>query len=267
MESIDLRGKNTLFPGTFTQVAFRCTDKTEIYYRNYLRFQAAFAYIGGMIQALILIGKCFVYFFSKNSMLNYLFINILSYEEMHGILNENLNINLKGYLSQMNDCINQSIYKLNSKENRKKTNFQELNLKSINFNSNSNIIGNDILSKLKINDNIVKEKNDLNINLQNIVVNNENKKQFFDKISKNEIINKEKIIHTKDKNNIYRRKRNFSEGISDLNFKNQNEMNFSLNKNNVHNNFNVNVSNQLQLINNNSNLTNLNLFKQNREKP
>jgi len=34
LESVDLRGKNTLFPATFSQITYRCSGKTEIHYRN-----------------------------------------------------------------------------------------------------------------------------------------------------------------------------------------------------------------------------------------
>jgi len=266
MESVDLRGKITLFPGTFSQITFRCTGKTEIYYRSYLRFQAAFAYIGGILQALILLGKCFVYFFSKNSMMNYLFMQLFNYEEIKAILNEEINIDLKSFLNKMDDFLKRSVIKSNSREKQRKTNFQEFNLKSINFNSNSNIIGNDNHINLKINKNKIKGKNDFNVNLQNIVESKVNHKQFFHRKSLIENSNKANINSSNFKNNLNIRERNMSEGISDLNMAKKNDMKILNNKNNRDYNLNINASNQLQFNNNNSDFTNLKLINNMKEK-
>ena len=46
IESVDLRGSNTLFPGTYSQITFRCSGKTEIYSRSYMKMPATFAYRG-----------------------------------------------------------------------------------------------------------------------------------------------------------------------------------------------------------------------------
>jgi len=266
VESADLRGKNTLFPGTFSQITFRCTGKTEIYYRSYLRFQAAFAYIGGVLQALILLGKCFVYFFSKNSMMNYLFMHLFNYEEIKAILNEDINIDMKKFLNNMDDFLKHSVNKSNSREKQRKTNIQESNLKSINFNSNSNIIGNENNFKLKINNNKIRGKNDLNLNLQNMNVSDVNKKIFFDRKSLNENLDNGKINFTNIKKNTNRYKRNMSDGISDLKIGNKNEFEIQNNKNHVYNNLNINAFNQIQFNNNNSDFSNLKFVNQIKEK-
>jgi len=86
VESVDLRGKNTLFPGTFSQVTFRCSGKTENFDRSYLKAPAIFASFGGILQAIILIGKSFVYIYSKNSMVNYLIYHIFDIEEVNNVL-------------------------------------------------------------------------------------------------------------------------------------------------------------------------------------
>ncbi len=85
-ESVDLRGKNTLFPGTFSQITLRCSGKTEIYSRKYLKISSVFAEIGGTLNAILLIGKTLIYIFSNNSMISYLVFFFLNYEESHNLI-------------------------------------------------------------------------------------------------------------------------------------------------------------------------------------
>ncbi len=89
LESVDLRGKNTLIPGTFSQITFRCSGKTEIFLRSYLKLSAIFAYVGGILQAIILIGKSLVFLYSKNSMVYYLIYHIFDKEEVESVLQNN----------------------------------------------------------------------------------------------------------------------------------------------------------------------------------
>jgi len=191
MESVDLRGKNTMFPGTFSQITFRCSGKTEIYYRSYLQFQAAFAYITGILQAIILVGKCIIYIFSKNSMLNYLIMHIFSIDEMNTILNEDFNLNTKFLLSQMDNFSNPSVNNLKTKEKQKKMNFLGINLKSINFNGNSYALPKYPNNKINNFNNNFQDKDNLSINIQKLAVSNVNKKLFINRKPLKNNVNKE----------------------------------------------------------------------------
>jgi len=181
MESVDLRGKNTLIPGTFGQVNIRSSGKTDIYYRSYLKLQASFAYIGGILQAVILIGKFFIYVYSQNAMLNYLFLHLFDYEEIKNIINKEKNIFSKPIISQIskiNHRTDKNLKCLKNDDNKLK--IQANNLKLFNSNSNSNLIAND---NLNINDKkftkfpISNQLININKNLNNIFVNNVNKKE------------------------------------------------------------------------------------------
>jgi len=261
LESVDLRGKNTLFPGTFSQLTFRCTGKSEIYYRSYLRFQAAFAYIGGILQALILFGKCFVHFFSKNSMMSYLFMHLFSYEEINSIIKKDFDPNMKYLLGLIDNSVNKTEKKFKCKKKQSKFSFQDINSKSINFKSNSNLVGNDNYNNiLKINSNKIDVKNDFNICLQNDV-SNVNKNHLFIRESLNENSNIERINDMIGKNIINPKSRNMTEGVRDHVIRNQNEVK----KYENNNNFNINSNIKLQFKNNNSE-ANLKFNNQMREK-
>ncbi len=89
VESVDLRGKNTIFPGTFSQLTVRCSGKTEmISLRSYTKIQAAFAYLDGIFQAIVILGQKFVYIFSKNSILYYQMLNLFESIELKNVIGE-----------------------------------------------------------------------------------------------------------------------------------------------------------------------------------
>jgi len=160
MESVDLRGKNTLFPGTFSQITIRCSGKTEIYYRNYLKIQASFAYIGSILQAVLLIGQCFVYMYSQNSMLNYLIMKLFDYEEIKAILNNEKNKNSNVCISQVSKIKpTQTNLQFMNNEKHRRLFLKGVQFRVINNNSNSHLVGN--------------ETNNINFNLYNYI-NNEN---------------------------------------------------------------------------------------------
>jgi len=69
-------------------------------------------------------------------MMNYLFMHLFSYEEINKLINEDFDSNMKHILEQMNNSIIKSENNLISKHKHKQSSFQELNLKSLNFNSN-----------------------------------------------------------------------------------------------------------------------------------
>jgi len=83
IESVDQRGSNTIFPGTISQIIFRCSGKTEFYFRTYMKIPASFAEIGGILQAILFLGRLIVHFYSKNSMLNYLIFFNFNKEEIN----------------------------------------------------------------------------------------------------------------------------------------------------------------------------------------
>jgi len=188
LESVDLRGKNTLFPGTFSQITFRCSGKTEIYYRNYLKVPATFAYIGGILQVIILIGNCFVFIYSKNSMLNYLILYLFDYDEIKYELavdkkiKSNISISKVSKIEEFlksHDHMNKGIHeKLEKKGNKMKT---------INFISNAN---------LEVMENSKNEKlsNFKNVNNKNEKENDNFKNNLITNIKRKDKINNKNFI-------------------------------------------------------------------------
>ena len=152
VESVDLRGSNTLIPGTFSQITLRCSGKTEIYSRTYMKIPATIAYIGGILQAVISIGQLFVILWSKNNMLSYLIMNIFDYHEINNILTSN---NLKNRIIE------------DSKIKYSRSNFLN-GYKVKNFNESSTV------KVKKINKNIIKIfKNKFNYSYTNKIENPE----------------------------------------------------------------------------------------------
>ena len=80
-ENVDLRGDNTLFKGNFNQINFIMADETKIITRIYEKISNSFATIGGLTQALIILSKTILYFWSENNVLIYLISTILPNEE------------------------------------------------------------------------------------------------------------------------------------------------------------------------------------------
>ncbi len=150
--------KNTLFPGTFSQITLRCSGKTEIYSRSYLKIPATFANIGGIMQALILIGKSLTYLFSKNSMINYLIFYFLNFDEINKsikIENENLNKKLD-ISSKINSIIPYNFNRKSLKEknliNQQKINIKAFSKENSSINQSNNLLLN---NNLQINNNML----------------------------------------------------------------------------------------------------------------
>lgn len=76
-ENVDLRGDNTIYPGTFSQVNFRGSGNSEIFNRSYYKIQSALANFGGIFQIVTIIGRVLIFFWSKNNMNEYLIQSIL----------------------------------------------------------------------------------------------------------------------------------------------------------------------------------------------
>lgn len=170
---MDLRGKNTLFTGTFSQITFRFSGKTEYFYRNYQKVPATVANIAGVSQLVILITKIFTYFFSKNSMLNYLIFQFFEYE------------NIKEELENEKELI---LNTDNNKFLRMRENFQA---KTLNDKREFGI---------KIYQNAINQMANLS-NGDNLQVNGQNKNNEFEKI-KNPNLSKSKMLKIKLRKNI-----------------------------------------------------------------
>ena len=147
-ESVDLRGINTLFPGTFGQVNYRSSGKIELINRSYMKFQNVFASLGGIFQFILIIGKLLVYMWSKNNMHEFIFnelfddnkinkieipiqthldkiINQMSSPKMKN-KNKKLFININDNLDIDKKCV------LKKEENQIRFKFYEINEKNIN---------------------------------------------------------------------------------------------------------------------------------------
>ena len=216
IESVDLRGSNTLFPGTFSQITLRCSGKTEIFSRAYMKIAATFAYIGGIMQVITFIGKSIVYLWSKNNMISYLILNIFDHDEINQILFKN----------------NENIFKINNEESKIK--FIKSNVSKLN--NLKNIMD---LSAIKL-----KQVNFINNSRQNIRTNkfhttqhlpieNMNKNNLFynqnlkNKINFNNVkFNKLKLNDQKNTNNyeVYNlaKEKNNEDDSNNLHFNNNN---------------------------------------------
>jgi len=264
IESVDLRGKNTLFPGTFNQITLRCSGKTEIYFRTYLKLQASFAYIGGILQAVILIGQCFVFIYSQNSMFYYLFSHLFNYEEIKNLLkNDKINSNLS--ISQLANFkpLEKSSEFLN-RDKHIKLNLQGIHFKTINYNSNSNLAGKDntyihnemsakakkIKKLINENDNFNNNNMDLNVQRKDFI----NKKNSSeDGISEEKFKSKVKIIKNQSKKSHSGKAPNSKHG-NILEMKNNKNYNNNID---LTDKYNLNSSNQMP-NKDNSDLNNLN---------
>jgi len=228
LESVDLRGKNTLFPGTFSQITYRCSGKTEIHYRNYIKIPATFAYIGGILQVILLIGQGLVYLYSKNSMLNYLFLHIFDFDEMKNELNKDKKIYSSVSLNQKAN-IKSLDYSHDNLKKRKNINFKRKGnqFKTINYISNHHLegdnyndINNENFSKLKNDSKNPKE----NEELKNIGLTHVNRK---DSVNKRDIfseINLEENFFSKISDKLDNNKKNISDIISENNIGNKNHI-------------------------------------------
>ena len=204
IESVDLRGSNTLFPGTFSQILFRCSGKTEIFSRTYLKVSTTFAYIGGMLQLIKLIGKVLVILWSQNNMLSYLILNTFDHQEINNILNKNETFDIKNNQDTKKKFINTNFSNLNKIVNKtelfhnNKIN-QPANLnfsKSIKMNpkisqiktlKNNNFNSDEVINK-KLNDwnaTKIKLKENENRNYLNNNISNENKQNHDDEYFSN----------------------------------------------------------------------------------
>ena len=220
-ESVDLRGSNTLFPGTFSQIIFRCSGKTEIYSRTYIKFPETFAKIGGILQAFVIFGKVFVLIWSKNNMLSYLILHIFENKEINLVVN-NRNIQndfkLKSIEESKQKFVNTILTKINKFKKISETNSEkQLNLKNKNT---MKIIRNNMIntSNIKLNNSYNKYI------INNCEVIHKNLKFKGDESIKKDIIkNKEEKFIENEKNLNY-----FDD--SKVNNNNLNENNSHLNK-------------------------------------
>jgi len=96
VESVDLRASNTIMPGLFNQVMLLGSGKNEIFNISFMKLPQALANIGGILQVILFTGKFLLYFWSKNSMLDFVISKIFTEEEREKSLElfkENINKN------------------------------------------------------------------------------------------------------------------------------------------------------------------------------
>ena len=205
--------KNTLFPGTFSQITLRCSGKTEIYSRTYLKIPATFANIGGILQAVILIGKSLTYLFSKNSMINYLIFYFLNFDEISkSIKKENENLDKKLDINlNINSIIPYNIHR-ESLKYKYSINKQKINRKH-SLQENKNIIS--VKSSINQSNNLL-----LNNNLQI-----DNDQLNFDRgNSLKPKLYRDRPDCISNKYNLFNRKE-FDNSAENINFKNKEDNN------------------------------------------
>ncbi len=271
LQSVDLRD-NTAFPGMLSQIMFRCSGKTEIYIRTYEKIPAIFAQIGGILQAIIISGRCLVYIFSKNSLISYLIIHLFESEDIKyhiGInlekikilkvfsnnkiitnMKNNINIKNKSYLSSNNN-INNFESSLNLDFMNKFDYFKRNNQGNKIENKDNNILNinkfdnNDQLDQLE-NDKIIMKNsiNKLNENENSIdkLNNNLNEsnlkdKEPFNKINKNTNQVKRDFIYHENKENLNNFKNQINKNLHSFvnKCKFQNSINYDKNKSSAYN--------------------------------
>jgi len=256
MESVDLRGKNTLFAGTFSQITYRFSGKTEYFYRSYQKVPATFAYISGLLQAIILGGKIFIYLFSKNSMLNFLYLHtfdpdnfeeemqtkkeFIKINDFHKLLKWNQNIPLKDY--------NYKMYFENKIDDYEK-NMNNFNVKVLQVKNQSKI-----KNKIDINDMNIEKKAEENRKEEPFYKIKDLNKRFEDEV--NNISSENKAISNAQNLNINtvsalnlinnKKTRNFEEAPNmnpNLVKKMKNSQLFETEKNGLAKNYEINSSN------------------------
>jgi len=176
VESVDLRGKNTLFPGTFSQISFRSSGKTEHFDRSYLKATAILSYFGGILQAVILIGQSIVYFYSKNSMVNYLIYHIFDNEEIEDILKNDRRKLVYNKFYCKNFADSNFPFKFNSEYLKQNSKIENIPQEKHNIKSKLNPIRDNKDMKME-NLNIIQESNQIYNNFFPIVKENENLSQ------------------------------------------------------------------------------------------
>ena len=153
-ETIDLAGNKSILSGAFNQIIFRCSGKTEVFKRTYMKFPTAFVNVSGFLQIILILSKLLVYNWSKNSMVNYLIMKMFDVEENMNLIYENKNLE------------NLTVIKNNLESLKSFNKLKEL------LNLNENKLNNSKQNFLKNNVNLSKLENDIDIN---------NKINFFKK--------------------------------------------------------------------------------------
>ena len=150
--NVDLRGDNTLFKGTFNQINFIMADETRIITRIYEKISNSFAQIGGLTQALIILSKTILYFWSENNVLIYLISTILPNEEKIKFFkksnnNINLYLNKDGNVNEnKNNCSNENFIRIRNIQNDNNS-LQPDNIIRENIIPNPNNLANNMKSK------------------------------------------------------------------------------------------------------------------------
>jgi len=278
-ESVDLRDSSTASSGTFSQITIRSSGKTEFYLRNYIKIPAIFAYIAGIFQSVIMIGKAFVYFFSKNSMLSYLICYLFDSNEINYFFNKKLNF--ENFISQPNhDLSNGNL--IGTHINRFKNipesnnitipvkfpqrkfvkarsinnmteNKSKIKLDKINKTNNSiRNVENKINRRLNINEGVENEKSKDNNNVRPI-----EKTTFFNKNKQKKSNNLNNAV--KSNRYPYNNNLNILKEL-DMNYINKNKVkhNNEKNDNNLNSNLNLFINNNLSDVGNFNGMFNLN---------
>jgi len=81
LEYVDLRTSMTNFPGLFNQITIQGSGKNDVFNISFMKLPQMLANIGGILQVIFFTGKFLMYFWSENSMLDFMFSKVLSEEE------------------------------------------------------------------------------------------------------------------------------------------------------------------------------------------
>lgn len=81
-ESVDLRKEHSLFPGTFSQINFVTSGKTQIYSRKYKKLFEIIIQIGGFFNGILYFTWFILYIYSKNIILWHCISSIISYKDI-----------------------------------------------------------------------------------------------------------------------------------------------------------------------------------------
>jgi len=169
-EAVDLKSANNFIPGNFNQISFQGSGKNEIFNISFMKLPQMLANIGGILQLTIFVGRVLMYFWSTNSMLEFVISKVFTEEERKKHLlfyeeNKTKQLNVKNI--SVKDIFS-------NKEIKSNLNFSKDNIEQIDKNKegNDSLNPDESLSKIdKSKIAFVNCENNFGVNLQNLKTN------------------------------------------------------------------------------------------------
>jgi len=81
LESVDLRGSINNIPGLFNQITLQGSGKNEVFNISFMKIPQVLANVGGILQVILYTGQILMFFWSENSMLEFVISQVFTEEE------------------------------------------------------------------------------------------------------------------------------------------------------------------------------------------